>query len=445
MAVDTENAQTTGGGTETTGAGPHDQFLGIEPELDAGGTETESTESPETTETEGESTESTEGEETEQGETETEGEGEEETTEEEADDNWLPDEQAKQYPLEVLTDYAKRRGFKWTAEQIAQDGDLQKLLKSKLDTDIYVRNLEQQGNEDAELEDDQDETTDVDETAATETAATTTSAAKDPRAAHYERVDQIVAKGLDQNSVTELGKGLLEAMGVNTDTEKLQTMLASPKLTAEQRAEVQSALTLAKGAGKIGQVIARGGVDLVMSVLPDLLPEMIERIFPGTQARFEAGVYAGAWQQVQGAVGKDSKPVYQNLPAYGSQEFRQLLVKAERQLGLPEEGLFNLVLRDKGGKALPLEQQAIAKYRMVARVAAGQRVTPAAVVQAVETGKRQATVAAQKRAAGRAMGSGQTSRQFDQKSDDDPMMSELRNQIIQQNQDELPVSNLLKK
>lgn len=440
MAVETEAPQTTGTQTETTGAGEHDQFLGIEPNLDLGGAvETESEQTPEPAETETEGAETIEGGEEAEATTE-EAEGGE-TTEEEPDDNWLPTEQEKQFPLETLAEYAKRRGYKWTADQIAKDQDIQKLLKDKLNTDIYVKSLEQQEEPEAELDENQFEETAEEEPAATEQVTT----AADPKKAYYEKVDHVVTKQLDPAAMSELGKNLLDAMGVDTDTDKLQKMLNNSKLPAEQRAEVQGALALAQSAGKIGQSIARGGVDLVMTVLPQLLPELIEQIYPGTQARYEAGVYASAWQSVTSAVGKDQKPLYPNMPAYGTKEFGELARKAERQLGLPAEGLFNLVLKDQKGNPLPLEQQAQAKYRMIAKVSQGQRITPQTVAAAVQTGKRQATEVAQKRAAGRALGAGQTSRQFDQPKDEDAVLSDLREAIAQQNQDELPVSNLIGK
>lgn len=424
MAVETTDATQT----ETIGAGERDHFSGDEPTPDTGGeTETESTESPETTETEAEETgESEGGEEAETTDEEAEG-GE---TAEESDDDWLPAEQEKQYPLETLTEYAKRRGYKWTPDQIAKDGDIQKLLKSKLDSDIYIKNLEQQGEPETELDDNQ-----LDETAEeTPVAEAVTTQNADPKKSYYEKVDSIVTTKLDPAAMSELGKGLLGAMGVDTDTDKLQKLLNNPKLPPEQRAEIQGALQLAQSAGKIGTSIARGGVDLVMTVLPQLLPELIEQIYPGTQARYEAGVYAQAWQQVTSAVGKDGRPIYSNLPAYGSKEFRDMAYKAERQLSLPQGGLQNLVIKDAKGNPLSLEQQAQAKYRMIAKVSQGQKISPQTVAAAVQTGKRQATEIAQKRAAGRAMGSGQNSKGLNQQQDDDEIMSSLKSQIESTNQ-----------
>lgn len=422
MAVETTDATQT----ETIGAGERDHFSGDEPTPDTGGeAETESTESPETTETEAEETgESEGGEEAETTDEEAEG-GE---TAEESDDDWLPTEQEKQFPLETLAKYAEKRGYKWTADQIAKDGDLQKLLKDKLNSDIFIQKSQQEDS-DAELDENQFEEAAEEEPVAE--AVTTQNA--DPKKAYYEKVDHIVAKQLDPVAMSELGKGLLGAMGVDTDTDKLQKLLNNPKLPPEQRAEIQGALQLAQSAGKIGTSIARGGVDLVMTVLPQLLPELIEQIYPGTQARYERGVYAEAWNAVTGAVGKDGKPIYSNLPAYGSKEFRDMAYKAERQLSLPQGGLQNLVIKDAKGNPLSLEQQAQAKYRMIAKVSQGQKISPQTVAAAVQTGKRQATEIAQKRAAGRAMGSGQNSKGLNQPDDDD-ILSALKDQISRTNE-----------
>jgi hypothetical protein len=421
MAVDTETTQ-----TETTGTGEVDHFSGDEPTPDIGGDETESEQTPEPAETESETAGETEG--GEEAETTDEAEGSE--TAEESGDDWLPTEQEKQFPLETLVKYAEKRGYKWTADQIAKDGDLQKLLKDKLNSDIFIQKSqnEQQDDSGAELDENQFDETAEPEVAAEPVATTQT----DPKKAYYESIESIVSTQLDPASINELGKGLLDAFGVNTDTQKLQQMLANPKLSPEERAETQGALALAQNAGKIGQVIARGGVDLVKTVLPRLLPELIEQIYPGTQKRYEMGVYADAWQKVTSAVGKDGKPIYSNLPAYGSKEFREMAFKAERQLGLPQGGLRHLVIKDSNGTPVPLEQQAQAKYRMIAKVSQGQKISPQTVAAAVQTGKRQATEIAQKRAAGRAMGAGQTSKGLNQPDTDD-VLSELETQIRRTN------------
>jgi hypothetical protein len=427
------DVETQAGPTSTqdppAGAGANDQFLGIEPDIGLEQPEPEQTPEPEG---EGEPQQPTEGEET--AETETQETATDQA--EETDDNWLPTDQEKEFPLDVLARYGKRYGY--TLDQIQANAPLQNLLKDKINSDILI--AQQQSSESfdetAELGLDEQE-----EQALAETTTTPTEPA-DPRAQHYQRVDSIVTTMVDPKSTEELGKTVLGAMGVNTDIQKLNQMLQNPNLTPEQRADVQGALALTQNAGKVGGALARGAVDLMLTALPNLLPDLIEQIYPGTQERFERGIYADAWNRVTGQRDGSGKPVYTGLPQYGSREFTQLVLKTEKQLGLPENGFGNMTFRDAQGRPLPTPAQAVRKYQLLARVASGQRVNPQAVAQAVETGRRQEKEVSQRRAAGRALGAGQSSRQFDQQEPKDEMRDALREQIAQTNMDALPVTNL---
>ena len=75
--------------------------------------------------------------------------------------------------------------------------------------------------------------------------------------------------------------------------------------------------------------------------------------------------------------------------------------------------------------------------------AGGEQSSPSSM--AFLTGRRQERDTNQRRAQGRALGAGATSRQFSQDDPSDPIRDELRAQIAQLNQDELPVSNLLRR
>src|SRR6185312_5890991 len=63
-----------------------------------------------------------------------------ETTEEAADD-WLPTEQEKVFPPEVLERYAPRYGF--TAEELQGDPRIARIVQDKLNSDIYINQLRQ--------------------------------------------------------------------------------------------------------------------------------------------------------------------------------------------------------------------------------------------------------------------------------------------------------------
>lgn len=339
-------------------------------------------------------------------------EGQEQIEEEEVDDNWLPSEQEKEFPLDVLTKFGKRYGY--SPEEIQADPRLQNALKDKLNSDIYIAQFNEAG-QNLEVE---ETTPEVQETVP----------AADPRAEYLARVDGFVSK-IDQESVKQLGNGLLQAFGVNTDVAKLDEMLANPKLTPEQRAEVQGAKALAQNAGKVGATLARGAVDLIFTALPAVLPEALEAIAPGLVQSFkdyqERSTYASAWQEVTQA-----NPA---LPQYGTKEFGALVRKAEGQLGLQSGALGAMVFRGNNGQPLPMAEQARQAYALVAKVASGQKVAPQVVARAVETGRQQERTQQQRRAAGRALGAGQTSRQFEQPEEADEIRDALRQEILRQN------------
>lgn len=341
---------------------------------------------------------------------------EQELTEEEIADDWLPTEQEKEFPLEVLQKYAPR--YRYTAQEIAADPRLQEVLKDKLNTDIYVEQLRQE-TENQGLE---ETTTEGTEETVTDPAA----AAADPHAEYYKRVDALAQK-VDQKVTEELGRNLLAAFGINTDVKKLEAMLADPKLAAEARTEVQSAIALVRNAGQVGTTLAKGAIDLILTSLPEVLPQVMEAVAPGLLGAYqgwaEVNTARTAWTEVSQAANGQGQPLYQNLPAYGSKEFATLTVRAEKQLGLTKGALGEMASRGFIREA----------YTMVAQVASGQRVSPQAVSRAVSVGRQQERNQQQRRATGRALGAGQQSRQFGQEEETDPVRDALRNAIAEQN------------
>lgn len=404
----------------TPGASDFSSFLGVEAESlpslqpretpTPGGAETEPGSEPGSTEA-GVSEESAE-----TTEDQPELEATEQPTEEESADDWLPTEQEKEFPLEVLQKYAPRYGY--TAQEIAADSRLQVVLKDKLNTDIYVEQMRQDA-ENQRLEETTPETT---EESATETAA----AVSDPRADYYKRVDALAQK-FDPQATEELGRNLLAAFGVNTDVKKLEAMLADPKLNPEARQEVQSAVALVRNAGQVGNTLAKGAIDLILTSLPEVLPQVMEAIAPGMLGAYQGwakvNTASRAWQEVAQSRNGQGQPVYSNLPSYGTKEFGQLTVRAEQQLGLAKGALGQMAARGFIREA----------YTMVAQVATGQRVSPQAVSRAVSVGRQQERTQQQRRATGRALGAGQQSRQFGQEEESDPVRDALRQQILEQN------------
>ncbi len=336
--------------------------------------------------------------------------------EDETADDWLPTEQEKEFPLAILQKYAPRYGY--TAEEIAADPRLQVVLKDKLNSDIYVEQLRQQA-ENPDFEETTPEETE-------ETASDPAAAAADPRADYYKRVEAIAAT-VDPKATEELGRNLLAAFGVNTDVKKLEAMLADPKLTPEARQEVQSAVALVRNAGQVGTTLAKGAIDLILTSLPEVLPQVMEAVAPGLLGAYqgwaEVNTASRAWSEVAQAKNQQNQPLYSNLPNYGTKEFAALTVRAEKQLGLAKGALGEMASRGFIREA----------YTMVAQVASGQRVSPQAVSRAVSVGRQQERNQQQRRATGRALGAGQQSRQFGQEESTDPVRDALRQQIMEQN------------
>ena len=78
-----------------------------------------------------------------------------------------------------------------------------------------------------------------------------------------------------------------------------------------------------------------------------------------------------------------------------------------------------MVFRDKTtGRVLPFREQTRARYAVLAKLMTGQRVNPAVVQEAVETGKQLERKVGEKRRAGQALGAGQSKGQFAQPESD---------------------------
>ena len=178
-----------------------------------------------------------------------------------------------------------------------------------------------------------------------------------------------------------------------------------------------------------------------MTTIPNLLPSVLDAVAPGMVGAYQDAVRiqeAGtAWGKVSKATTQAGQPVYQNLPAFRSKEYFAAVAKTERELGLAVgSGIDKMQLFDNRGNPLPPQAQYEAKMRMIARVASGLNPQPAAprtIQRAVSAGRQQERTQQQRRAAGRAMGAGATSQQFEQEPAGDPIRNELRKAIAEQN------------
>lgn len=358
---------------------------------------------------------------------------------EETGDNWLPSDQEKEFPLATLQRFGKRYGY--NADEIAGDKRLQLQLKDHLNSAILLRQDDPQATEGEEGEEQYDEG----ETYQAESEPQPQQVAQpvEPQAAYQQRLDKLVSL-VQPQAAQQLGMNVITAfMGGNDPAKQLEqatTALRNPNLPPDQRAQLQANVqdlqaTIAS-AGQVGNVLARGAADLVATVLPSLLPELIEQIYPGTAMRYEVGLAAEAWQNVKDAKGQDGKAIYSNLPVYHTPEFQQLIRKTERQLGLPKDGLSQMF------PGLPKQEQFSRVYNLIAKIASGQRLNPAVVARAVETGKRIATEATGRRAQGRVLGAGRGAGRIEQSAD--PMRDALSSAISGYNEDISPTQTMRK-
>lgn len=355
----------------------HSSFLGVPAGVEASAEEPETSAEEEITETdvtpEDEST------------------TEQEPEEEEAD--WLPDEQQKVFPDDVLARYAKRYGR--TLEQLQADPQLKQLIQDKINSDILI----QQSRESSEVEEPTPQETEEQEPAAAPPA--------DPgeaRKQYEQQIQQLIESTVDQKSVEQLGRDLLAGFGVD--------------ITSKDP-EVQALL---QNAPKVGSTLVKGAVDLMATIMPHLAQNVLERSFPGFGQMYERSVYALAWDQVRNQKDGTGKQPYSSLPAYGTEQFSKVLREAAAQIPGFDEMVFTKSVRNAQGRVVqvPLapHEQAQRKYAMLAKMASGQQVNPAVVQQAVETGKRIAQETQRSRQQGKALGAGQSKNQIQPPEDD---------------------------
>jgi hypothetical protein len=310
--------------------------------------------------------------------------------------------------------YTKRYPTAWKlANDPNQPEDVRQLLRDKINTDFEFKKL-RDTREEPTLEEE------------TEEAEQTTQQTVDPaerRKQYVAFVDDVVKNVVDPQVAADLGKEVFGAMGLD---------LSNP-----EDPEVKDYLA---NAPKLGMALAKGATDLLMTVFqnPNVGGPLIEAIFPGFGEMYESAVYQRAWDSVRSYKDNAKNQPYKDLPAFGTQQFREALEAAADQI--PD--FDTLEFKDKNGRPLPMQQQAIKKYALLAKVASGQKVNPAVVEQAVETGRKLANKTEQRRLAGRALGAGQSNRNFADKmgKGEDPVMDDLDAEISRMNSNMTPLS-----
>lgn len=202
---------------------------------------------------------------------------------------------------------------------------------------------------------------------------------QEQRKAYYEQIDNIVSKQVDQSVLQEWGQNMLDAMGVDVKS-------TDPEIQA-----------IVRNAPKLGTTMAKGALDLIATVLPNLLPSRLDASLPGLQQWYTENVLLkGAWESVR------SQEAYKALPEFNSPEWNKAVDKVLKQM--PE-------LRDMYPN-LPPQQRFEKQYVAAAKLMIGQKPDVTTVRTATEAGKQLQRQAEQKRTLARTMGSGRSKGQL---------------------------------
>lgn len=291
-------------------------------------------------------------------------ETEQQTTEEEAD-NWLPTEQEKVFPDDVLARYAQRYNLD---EQSLANPQIRQLVIDKINSDIF---LQQQAEQEEQLESEQ-------ETESEQQAEPTREQQLPTREEYFAQIDRLVQQRTDPQVAKDFHAGFLKAFGV-PDAE-----------IAKAPPEQAMAFT---------NLMSKYALNLFNTFAGDMLgaqlPNQISQQFPGFSEMYERSAYGMAWDQV-----RNSSPNFANLPAYGTKEFSRTLREAEAKF--PE---VIQALQGADGK-IPV-QQAPRAYAILAKLATGQNVDPATLQKAAATAARRTRSAEVRRSAGQ-LGSGKS-------------------------------------
>jgi len=365
---------------------------------------------------------------------ETQTEGEEESGETSVEE-WLQDLTPRESSV-----YEKRYPSAWAKlNDPDTPEDYKRLLMDKVNSDRFIA-------EQKALIDSYQSEPIVQEEEAVETepepeqVATAEQDAKD-----YEARLNSVYQTFDQAAVTNLGKNVLAALGADFNRN-----LNDPSLTAEQRAAISRDLQMwNQAAPKLGEVLARAGADMIMTAIPNLLPQVLpqalDSIVPGmvqsSRETVEVKAYSNAYESLRRSKDDSGATPYANLPQYGTQEFFATMNDAAIKIAGSREAFESMIFTGKDGKALPLADQAKRQVQMLVNVARGGKANPAVVAKALDTGAKLATKTANKKAAGRALGAGNSSRSFDTSKGTDGFDAALDREIAIHNSNMAPLTS----
>jgi hypothetical protein len=316
----------------------------------------------------------------------------EETTEGEEDaEEFLPTEQSKVFPQEVISKYGKRYGY--SAEEIEADPRLARALTERMNQDIYVEHLKtlQQQAEEAQQQ--------VEEVAEPEPQPGPTQQPQVTREQYFHTLSQAVQQRTDPQVANDFFASFNKAFGMS-DEDIAASLKANPNAPME-----------------FTQTMSMYALNLINTFADDLISSRlgshIERAFPQFGEMYQNAAVARSWDAVRTEL---QNP---DLPAYGTKEFSSAAREIGAQIaGSPERFEAMIFTDPKTGQQLSPQANLAEKQRMIAeRMAAGQQqeqapaAPPALVAQAVKTGQKIAQRQAAQRAAGN-LGSGKSRAQI---------------------------------
>jgi hypothetical protein len=303
---------------------------------------------------------------------------------EETADDWLPTEQEKVFPLETLVKFGSQR-YGYTQEQIQADPRLQNLIKDKLNTDIYlqqIQNQQQEVEEEPEQQQRQEPT---------------------PPQLNTQQWMEQVAKKADEITDPEVAQmfagQFLQAFGVKE--------APTPEM-----------------AKALARTMATFGLNLMNTVLPQMLntdmgqgqtffQQMMGKNYEGFDDTYQSSMYDRAWASVA-----KSNPAYAKLPGLTDEGSIVARQQAAAKIAGSVEDFDAMQFKGADGKPLSAYQTAVKKYSMLARTMAGEPLTNQQTKAVFDAGKKSARKAEVNRQAGN-LGSGKSAGQIAGKSTDD--------------------------
>jgi hypothetical protein len=281
----------------------------------------------------------------------------EQEPEEEADD-WLPTEQEKVFPDDVLAKYAKRYGVD---EKWLENPSNKQLLHDKINSDIYLRLLRQQ--QEAEPEEEPEAEPEPEPTQ------------PQPQITfeqHVQNIQSIVKQRTSPEMAQWMFNGFMTAFGVD-----------KPEIARLAPTQAQA----------FTEVLSVGALNLIQTFAPDLfqafMPQVMEQQYPEFGGMYQRSATAQSWDSIRNELENPE------LPAYGTHEFAAAARKIGAEIAGSDVRFDRMVFNDAKGKPLSDRENRAEKLRMIAeRMVNGggqaPQIPPALMAQAVQTGQKAA-------------------------------------------------------